>query len=262
MRKRSELGQLIEENREVIDEMRLKVAEASGYDAQRHDDVHLLRFVLTHGDASSAAAAFRSALAWRRSYNMDAVARDIRKSGYRPDRLAGYPDVHRYLPLHLIRHSGQPVVFISAAEVDIEGLARTVSAEDYVTYTHHFTELVALLCDLETRRTGRLVKHLRLADVTSLGMHHINVQYFRKVAAATKGAEDAYPQLLGNMVIANPSAAVKGLWDASLRHLLPKRMIERTLVVQPTASDRDRTALQRLLPVAALPLQLGGELRV
>lgn len=263
-----EVGALLEEHREHLDALKDIVSRYAGFDAARHDDLCLLRYILTHKEVKASADAFRSSLSWRAEHKMDEFAERIRREDLDQSRVDGYDVISRYLPFHLIVAKGQdggarlPIVFISAKEADPAGLMTHVSPDAYSAYIHRFTELVAIFCDLETRRTGRLVRQLRLVDCTGLGVHHINVPYLRMVASALKGAETSYPQLLGSMIICNGSMSFSVLWSSTLRHLLPKRMVEKAAILRPSSNARDCERLFELLPRSCVPLQLGGDLRL
>ena len=72
------IKELLAERAEQLDALRELASVHPHYDASRHDDLWLLRFLMSHNyEAARAAKVARQVLAWRRDHRMDEVARTV-----------------------------------------------------------------------------------------------------------------------------------------------------------------------------------------
>jgi hypothetical protein len=242
-------------------ELRALVAGVAGYDAARHDDLHLLRFLLSHKVQPRAAAkAFAAALVYRRANNIDAIA-DAVRGGLKQSQFPHYDKIHPRLPFHLSElGGGQPTMFLSVRELQLGPLMREMTTAEYVLYNQYVNELVHQNVDEASRRTGRIVKLVRLIDATGMGWQTLSLKYISAVAAAARGSEDAYPQLLGYFFLCNAGRAARAVWENAARPLLPSRLVEKSAVLEPLTAKADLHRLLEWVPRAKLPSQLGGDL--
>lgn len=259
----SPVGKLLAEHAAAIAELRALLSSEDGFDPAEHDELHLLRFLLSHAlSPRRAARAFTAGMHWRREHDIDSIRQSV-LAGLPQSGFDGFRKIHRNLPYWILTGApSQPAVFVSAAEVNLDALMAETTLEEYVRYMFFFNEYTAARCDAATRRTGRLVKVVRLIDARGLGLRHLNVRFYQAVAAAARGSENAYPQLLGAFFLANAGPTLKLLWERTLVPLIPKRVLEKSHVIEPLTSAADRAKLATWLPAHAMPVQVGGELRL
>jgi len=257
----SEVARLLALHAERISEMRDFVKKHPRYDIDVHDDLHLLRFLLSHRLRPAAAArAMAAALEWRAAEGIDEASRRIAAGDLTQKDFVGHAMVFPHLPMHvLVTAEGQPVLFVSLAETDFAALMQQAGAlEAYCKYHYLLTEMCALLCDRATRRTGRLVKQHKVIDGSAAAMRHLQMPYLRAVSAAAKESEDAYPQLVGTVAVCNFGPVIRAVFQRVALPLMPERMRSKVAVLEPREDARDRAALARLLPEASTPQALGG----
>lgn len=256
---------MIREHRGLLDELQALVRGMSDYDEARHDDLHLLRFLLSHKMRPIAASkAFGNALRWRSENKIDEISAAIR-NGLEQPGFPRYNDIFPKFPAQIFIPPSpveQPYFFGSAGAADIHGLMQAITPADFVQYTFYINERLFFECDAATRRTGRIVRFVRVVDARGFGVKHFNLQFARANAAAARMSEDAYPQLLGAMFVCNVSTTFKTLWDTTVARLMPKRVLEKTFVLMPLASAKDRQRLLSWIPEEHLPLAVGGSLAI
>ncbi|KAJ1633329.1 hypothetical protein T492DRAFT_866986 [Pavlovales sp. CCMP2436] len=190
------IDELLAKHAGALAELRAIAAAEDGYDAAKHDGLHLLRFLLSHKlNAKLAAKAFATALAWRRANGIDAIA-DAVRGGLKQSQFPHYAKIHPRLPFHFSElGAGQPTMFFSVRELRLTELMREMTTAEYVLYSQYISEHIHQTTDFESRRTGRIVKLVRLIDATGIGLATLNMKYISAVAAAARGSEDAYPQV-------------------------------------------------------------------
>lgn len=257
-----DISALLALHADALAQLRALVEPLPDFDTARHDDVFLLRFLLSHKlQPKAAARAFGNALTWRRANGVEEIAAAIR-GGMRQEAFPHFEKIHPLVPLHLVIGDKEPIIFISLHELRLAELMQTVSSADYVQYTHHMNELTFQAADRVTRRTGRLAKLVRLLDARTLGWRHFNLRYFSAVAAAARGSEDAYPQMLGGFYLCNLGPTMHAFWRGTIKPLLPTRFVEKTFLYEPATHPEDLAALLAALSKECVPVQLGGTLQI
>ena len=80
-------------------------------------------------------------------------------------------------------------------------------------------------------------------------------------AASSQPIEDAYPQLVGALLVFNlPGGALRWMWDNTVKPLLPERMRVKTFVVDQE-SDADRKLVAEYIALEHLHTAFGGSSR-
>ena len=264
--KGDDIKTLIRTHGDKLAALRALVAAEPHYSASAHDDLELLRFLLSHSlSVERAARAFRTNLEWRAAHGIDAIAAEIR-AGLRQPGFPHYARVQQGMPLHLLGFANgvgqpveQPVMFLSVPELKIPQMMRDgLTAEQYVVYNRYLTELLWQTVDAAQRRTGRLVKLVRVIDARDLSLRHISMKFFGAVSASVRGGEDAYPQMLGGFFLCNTGGSMKFFFEHTIQPLLPTRIVEKTAFYEPLHSPADLEALLAWLPMERLPTLVGG----
>ena len=156
-----------------LSELRQQVSECEHFNAKLHDDIWLLRFLLSHlpkkaGDVAAAAIAAKETMAWRHANGMDdpslpcggpesltvpAIAK-IYAALRDPAALSYYvPDPNR----------GTVLVAVPAL-IDFHAAAATMTDDESALAHRLSTEWLFRQCDAVTRRTGYLTKTIRCAQ--------------------------------------------------------------------------------------------------
>jgi hypothetical protein len=146
-----------------------KVREILGAEisSKEHDDLFILRYVLSFEKPDVCAEAIRKGLAWRLE-NAELIAmvdrgeevacRDVIKQFAISD--------HHPKPLA----DGSPLLVTRAGLCDLSGLLNNVKSEDLVSWLMWLNEFGYRECDRVTRETGRLTKLIRVNDMNFAGL--------------------------------------------------------------------------------------------
>ena len=184
--KRPAVKDLIKEHRSKIDEVQNSLKEDPLYDATRHDDLFVLRFLLSHKlSVKKALQAARGSLLFRKDMNFDET--DIRGEVISKEKTT-CPPLKRYLVYATddFAIAGVPdvrygaVIFLRMAGLDQHGVVENVAEEDWLPTFAYINEWSFQWCDYVTRTTGRLTKLIRIADCSGTTLSHINKECSRR----------------------------------------------------------------------------------
>ena len=114
--------------------------------------------------------------------------------------------------------------------------------------------------DEATRRTDTLVKLTRMLSVEGLKLWMLNLKLARWDAQNKDKNQDLYPQLQDQMFFVNPPKAMLWAWAALVRPLLPKRVAERTHLVDTSTPD-GLAVIEKACRLESLPTFLGGSVK-
>ena len=244
--------------------MRECVRQEDHYDKERHDDLFLLRFVLSHtakGGVMSAAAAAKACIAFRFDHGLDdpmlacggksalqvgAVAKFYAAMS-KPEPISYYvPDADR----------GTVLVAVPGL-LSFDRILASLSEEEQRLAHRLSNEWLWRHCDEVTRRTGYLTKYIRLIDLSGMTLRGINREFQKRDAKNSKLIEDFYPQLLGAVYICHAPRWMHGVWRG-LRRLMPARVVEKVDFVEPLTNPAERKRLLRWIALDHLPRCFGG----
>jgi hypothetical protein len=167
---RPSIKELIREHRCSIDEVKAELLNEPEFDYEnKHDDLWILRFVLSHRKRTQGAVkAAKHTLAFRQEHKLD--ERDIRFSPPGPEsdceamrRYTAYCDDDTFL--WAISDSQRGVVtFIRYAGLDQHSLVANGDEEDWLPVFVYLSEWVHQWLDRISRTSGRLTKNTRLVQ--------------------------------------------------------------------------------------------------
>lgn len=232
------------------------------FDKNKHDDLWILRFVLSHkGHHKPALDAALRTLKFRAENNLD--SQDIRK--YPPGPLARDESLQRYFAcikdedfIFDIPHSQRGVVvFLGGTGFDQTKLEK-LTYQDRLKAFSYINEWTHQWLDFITRKTGRLTKSVRLLDVKGVGLSQVNYRTLRLEGKAISSMQDYYPQLLESFYICDPPTWAHIPWKI-VRPLLPSRIIHKIDFVAPGKCEEERKRLRAHLEEKHLPTKYGGE---
>jgi len=256
---------LISEYETKISEVRESIQGEAHYDANRYDDLWILRFLLSHkGKVKSAANAAKKTILFRYDRRLNDLG-DIRYSLDNHNLEKAHPIHRQYLqdycrdPFALMHtlpdmERGAIVQYYIPSKVDMERLVRDMSQDDLTTLYTLLTEATYQILDTITRESGRLTSLLRVVDCTDL---KINRKYARMEAKAAAVFEDSYPQLVGSLLVLNPPRAFQHFWNI-FKYLLPRRLKEKINFASPLKDAGDKKLFYKYISSENLPKRYGG----
>ena len=122
-------------------------------------------------------------------------------------------------------------------------------------------EWVFQVLDEATRQTGDIVKVVRTLSLKGFKVKQLNLKMVRWDAGCKARTQDLYPQQLGQMLFIDPPKSLLWAWDHLVKPLLPRRVAEKTLLVN-SASAVGRATIEQHSRLDSLPAFLGGSSRV
>jgi CRAL/TRIO domain len=260
------------------------------FDGNCHDDLWLLRFVLSHG--KHALAAIQATLAFRHEHHLDAL--DLRQwNAGNATALADQLQVQEATAststctsthVHMIQatikmlscYEGDTTMiyylpdrqrgllgFLQVAQRHQHKMIATLSQEDYFQAHLFMTEWKFQWIDHLTRTTGRLTKYLNLADCQGVKRSMIHKESKKRDAHAAELLQDRYPQLLGSMLITNAPTWINVVF-AMLKPFLNKRLLDKVNVLphnkKKTPREKDILCILHYCAIHHLPHKYGGQL--
>ncbi|CAB9499828.1 expressed unknown protein [Seminavis robusta] len=261
---RPSVADLIQKHRKDIDAVRaILQAEEPLFVPTKHDDLWLVRFLLSHKKVKEAAAAAKTSIQFRHQYHLD--EQDLRFS---PD-LNQLPDDEGWKKLSSNSQPGAysftlpdasrgPLAYMQFADIDQNGLAKLIKDDEMFQSMLHVTEWSFQWCDHVTRTTGRLTKQARIVGLKNFKfLKMLNLEFMSRQGEATKKIEDCYPQLLGSLFLCDPPTWIDVPWTL-VRPFLPKRVVAKTDFVKPNEKEKDLKKMYRFLTKENLPQRYGG----
>ena len=175
---------LIDEHRALIGQVESRLASDPLYEAAKHDELWILRFLLSHKmDANLALAAAKTTLAFRREHKLD--EKDIRflpvcknhenEAVRRHQEFCAEGAVKFVVP-----DPRRGVVgFLHFAGIDQHAMVKNLDKSTWLPSLCYISEWSFQWVDYVTRTTGRLTKSVRLLDARGFAMKFICCEYLR-----------------------------------------------------------------------------------
>jgi hypothetical protein len=263
-------GPMLAANRQHLDALNAALHADPLFDASKHDDLFLLRFLLSYeprgSDVSAAVAAVRRSLSLRQIHKLDEVGHDLEHTPMRRwldahlhEQLAHAIDVHIVQP-----HPDAPLIVCTRlSECHFENLLTELGSANYVRASIMLMEFVSRRMDAATRRTGRLVKYIRAMDCSGLSSSSLfeGLRFLRMEAAKViRDMQVLYPQMLGNVLFLHGPTTATVIYDRVIRPLMPSKVSQKTLVLCPRKWKAHAKLLASLVPATHLHTSYGGAL--
>ena len=248
----------------------LAAAEAAGASptAPFLTDRTLTRFTLGHAscDPSGVAEIVRKTLAWRASVGADSVRA----------RLAALPratisarDLPNYelvcanmvfgtTSLRLVARDGRPVVLRLLGMVNPAVALELVAEELFDEFWLGYMEMVHIGLDRLSDEQKILVRYHVIIDLSGLGRQHCSaaaVQCFKRLSAV---AQFHYPENVYKFHIINAPWIFESVFSLIKRFIAPATQ-RKIVVVGAVGSEECVAAMATIMPLAELPVLLGGE---
>ena len=296
--KRPYIKDLIQEHRSTIEELKYQVSRTCNlYDPSKHDDLWLLRFLLSHKDhVDRAYDAIQTTLQYRHDHNLD--SHDIRyqpppfnmsmatttTTTNKPTQEAEADDedcptlsseeedsttrnnktnsFYRCLGedgIHVVVPDGKKYGTIFYFNIGSIDTHKlsTVSDEDWLDGMSRINEYSFQWLDYITRTTGRLTKAIHIVDVSALGFSMYNMKTQTKYTTTAKKLQDCYPQAVKAYMVCNAPYWIETPYRA-LKPLLPTRVVSKLDFINPQLYVEDKQLLLKFVPQTQLPIKFGG----
>jgi CRAL/TRIO domain len=258
---RPSVKELIKEHGEKINKIRVGLIDHPLFDSNKHDDLWILRFFMSHKKTQPAIDAAKYTLEFRNEHKLDEV--DIRpvaphqvQSGKVREYLSCWKD-DAIVFTHPHPQRGV-VCFLKFASMDQHKVVEKLTEDYWLDIFMYSSEWAFQWLDYVTRTTGRLTKSVRFIDITGTTMSSLNRECSKRDGKVMGIMEDCYPQLLESIFPVNPPLIIDALWKF-FRVLLPKRVVSKFDFVKPLEREGDRKKLYRHISENDLPEYYGGK---
>lgn len=253
---------LIATHRDAIDKAKSEISQHSLYEPRKHDDLWILRFILSKKRHKKVVETAISTLEYRHKGKLD--ERDIRfevpgSASCKSESVnlsVKYADPDTFLWC-LPQQQGNIFLFCRYSGYDQHATMENIDEKHWIPLFGYLTEWSFQWCDYVTRTTGRLTKNVRCVDFVGMKLSQINRELSNRDSAAMKATEHFYPQLLEKIFICHFPSWMLFLWRF-LRHLLPKSVTEKVDFVSPKTSKSDVKRILKYIDIAYLPERFGG----
>lgn len=254
---------LLVQHRKVIDQVQQGIMNHPLYDQQKHDDIFILRFVISHkGHIKKSIKALSHTLEFRKQHHLDDT--DIRF--VKPEHSFAKDAIHRYMGYvhdHALQFTlpdiqyGGIVAYIKVSGIDTHGLVKNVNEEDWLLCFLYYSEWTFQWQDYISRTTGRLTKSIRLIDLSDISLNMISTDNAKREGKIMGMMEDCYPQLLQSLYVCNAPIWIQVPWRM-IRPLLPKRVAGKFDFINPIKNHIERQRLIQYISMDNLPKRFGG----
>jgi len=271
---RESVPELLNEHSANIELVKEALKEDPLYEPFKHDELWILRFLLSHKQkVKKAIKAAKHALAFRKKHGLD--EKDLRfipphavPKGKDETPFAGCDSLKRAWN---IRYPGDCITYaIPDKNRGVAGFLRfadfkhdketmsLLSDEDLAAPFVYLSEWTFQWLDYVTRKTGRLTKSARFANFTGFSVWQVSRNATKRDGKIMGDMEDVYPQLLQSIYMYNTPHWVHALF-ATFRPLLPSRVVEKIDIVEPKDNEKEFKRLLRFVSKENLPVVLGGD---
>eukprot|EP00123_Amoebidium_parasiticum_P021602 comp7034_c0_seq1/m.2770 comp7034_c0_seq1/g.2770 ORF comp7034_c0_seq1/g.2770 comp7034_c0_seq1/m.2770 type:complete len:659 (-) comp7034_c0_seq1:307-2283(-) len=222
-----------------------------------HDDLSLLRYILSFKTPEAAQMPLLRMISWR------AANKDLVDGAWAGRETPAHATVGRFMAagVHGFAREGGPVHITRIGVSNLSGLMDSVSDHDMLQWFMYEKQKAYMMCDRITRETGLLTKQVSLLDFAEVKLWSVREKRFEKVLAeSSKQGEDLYPQLVDATFVVNAPKMIT-VAGSFLSKILPKRMVEKVVVCEETAEGTVPSKLAPKVGPDQLPPWVGGNCR-
>lgn len=260
---RQSVKDLIAEHRVEIDQIKVVLENDPLYERDKHDDLWIVRFLLSHKNNHKAAIkAAKYTLAFRKEHKLD--EQDLRP--FPPNKNAKSEALsQRFLQyckddglLYVVPDVQLGVIgFIRLVSVDSHGIVANVSEKDWLPSFLYLAEWTHQWLDFTTRTTGRLTKSVRFIDFQGMNLALISKEMAKRAGNFAGVMEECYPQAAQTIFLCNTPVWIQKPWRL-FRPLLPKRVLAKIDIICPEKNVKERLRLFAYIDEEKLPVRFGG----
>lgn len=206
--------------------------------SSEHDDIFLLRFLLSNKSVEKSEAPLRETLRWRKE-NAARLAQAA--AWYRDPKHDAMGKMSIADLLDVTTLNDEPVLVVRSGRSDVRSLMDAYSQDEVVEYLNYAKERAFRMCDEATRRTRRLVKMITVLDCAQSKLSGNDSRFMKALGRSSKEAEVHYPQLLALTVPINTPPFMSLLWGIAKR-FLPARTVAKLRVCGASNTSRQSVA--------------------
>jgi hypothetical protein len=248
------VADLISEHRLAIDEMKESLAEIDGsdchllYDPNKHDDLWILRFLLSHKNNRIASLeAAKKTLLFRKKHSLD--DEDIRCHPFQNATQPATRKMKQFMDHDAVSQgvydpsNGGTVKYCRLDGFHHKNFQKEMTQDDVLLSILYQSEWSFQWNDYITRKTGRLTKETRIIDADGFRVTHLmNRKAVRLNANATKCMDTCYPQLVHNTFVFGAPLLLRKAW-ALTKPIFPPGLVNKMIFVEPRCDEKDQKKL-------------------
>lgn len=257
---------LLDKHSATVNAVKANVQGHPLYDANRYDDLWILRFVLSNKTESKATKAAISTMKYREERGINALG-DLRGMFSHPQQDHLLTKVQKnYLScnpedtfiLYLPDEDKSLFLFIEMPKANMKKMAATLAKDDVLEVYMRHNECMFQILDEITRRTGRLTKISKILNLgDEFSVRSLSPTYTRIDSQASKEMQYYYPQLLGSVLVIDAPSTIGIVWKA-MKPLFPRSVVEKFDFIYPSKKEKDMEPLLKYASKEHLPKFLGG----
>ena len=263
---RPSVKELIETHRKKIDKVKQELSEHPLYDATKHDDLWILRFVLSHKKTKPSVKAAKFTLEFRKEHSLD--EEDFRP--FLPNGKESHPRGEPYKEYMSYNDPGAiccgvpdakrgVIVYFEMKGLNQPALAENLPESHWLPSYLYLNEWCFQWNDYISRTTGRMTRMIRIADTKDVDLKKmLHGEAWKRDGKTMEIMEDCYPQLLQSMLIANTPPWVQVPWRI-VRPFLPKRFVSKTDFIAPDKNEKELKKILKHIEKKYLPKKFGGD---
>ena len=270
---RESVPELLNEHASNIELVKEALKEDSLYEPFKHDDLWILRFLLSHKHkVKKATKAAKHALQFRNKHKLD--EKDLRFIAPHSVPLgedAPFAGCESLKRAWNTRYPGDCIAFtIPDKQRGVAGFLRfadfkhdketmkALTDADLAAVFIYLSEWTFQWLDYVTRKTGRLTKSARFTDFTGFSFFQVSRDAIKRDGKIMGEMEDVYPQLLHSLFMYNQPHWIHAIW-ATMRHIMPSRVVEKVDIVEPKENEKEFKRFLKFVAKEQLPVSLGGD---
>eukprot|EP01134_Creolimax_fragrantissima_P000927 CFRG0927T1 len=250
---------LITTHREDIDTLKNRVKKYISVEI--HDDLWILRYLLSNGEIDKCVDDIKRAVAWRKE-NAEFVLKAKDFNAMPPY----YEDSKKFVAVsnHVkTRKDGGPVFIVRS------GISNPKKLMEILTYDQIFEILIFQkeqaynMCDIRSRETGYLTKMTTINDFSGLSLLRAKDKKFMKaLSESAKLAEYVHPQLMDKGVMINVNKVVQMLFSL-LKMVMPRKTVAKMTICGASDTRTQNISLcpwvRENIEIVNVPTFLGGK---
>ncbi|KAI8620406.1 CRAL-TRIO domain-containing protein [Chytriomyces sp. MP71] len=253
----SSLSELLVENKGEIATLRALIADV--LNTSTHDDVWLLRYILSNKTAAGAEEACRYTISWfnENEFIVNSIMRDGQKAPF-----ADLINKYQVIGDHGTTKEGEPLFFVRVGLSNPKALMDNVAYADVLNFMILNRLQVLADCDAASRKQDKLIKFITVLDMQGMSLSKIPDSRFLKVLGeSSKMSEKMFPQLLGKTIYANAPSWMAWAFNTALKPLISQKTAAKTVFCPGKTSGKsisDCPYMTRYLQTSEMPTFMGG----
>jgi len=229
--------------------------EGLGHRPELTAEPRLLRFLRGYEhDIPAAAAAYRAMLKWRKEVNADRFSEALQSNGY---DIGAAPHTEAVMKCAVVKWdagrspSGDIVQLTWPGQWNTTMLLETTTAEQFIEHMSYIMERTAMVLDEESVKQNRLVKCIRIQNMSGLGIFALSGGVKDRLGMMMKIAQECYPESLRFVAVVNPPSFFHAIY-ALIKPFLKPKTVKRVQIISgdyraQLAKDVDASTLQELV---------------